>query len=151
MPWLYVSRAHFGRLLDIFECKNYQSISISDALQVKTKIGNRFVISFDDGYQATLSYAAPKLRERGFAAIQFLVANRLGQRNEWDLGRDTTMEPLMSETHVREWLALGFEIGAHTLTHPRLSAIPIPEARNEIPLCGRGDLYAAGQVRRHRF
>jgi peptidoglycan/xylan/chitin deacetylase (PgdA/CDA1 family) len=42
------------------------------------------------------------------------------------------MEPLMSETHVREWLALGFEIGAHTLTHPRLSAIPIPEARNEI-------------------
>jgi peptidoglycan/xylan/chitin deacetylase (PgdA/CDA1 family) len=76
MPWLYVSRAHFGRLLDIFECKNYQSISISDALQVKTKIGNRFVISFDDGYQATLSYAAPKLRERGFAAIQFLVANR---------------------------------------------------------------------------
>ncbi|MBV8484314.1 MAG: polysaccharide deacetylase family protein [Verrucomicrobia bacterium] len=132
MPWLYVSPAHFERLLDTFERKNYQAVSLSDAVQAKTGRGNRFVISFDDGYEGTLSYAAPKLRERGFAAIQFLVASRLGQRNEWDLGVDTTMERLMSETQVQEWLSLGFEIGAHTLTHPRLSAIPISEARNEI-------------------
>jgi peptidoglycan/xylan/chitin deacetylase (PgdA/CDA1 family) len=60
------------------------------------------------------------------------VVNRLGQRNEWDLGLDTTMERLMNQTQVREWLSLGFEIGAHTLTHPLLSTIPIPEAKNEI-------------------
>jgi peptidoglycan/xylan/chitin deacetylase (PgdA/CDA1 family) len=122
MPWLYVSPAHFAKLLDTFKRKNYQSISISDAVQAKTGMGNRFVISFDDGYEGTLSCAAPRLREHGFGAIQFLVASRLGQRNEWDLAVDTTME----------WLSLGFEIGAHTLTHPRLSAIPIAEARKEI-------------------
>jgi peptidoglycan/xylan/chitin deacetylase (PgdA/CDA1 family) len=132
MPWFYVSQAHFDSLLDTFKRKNYQSISIGDAVQAETSIGYRFVISFDDGYEGALRYAAPKLKEHGFAAIQFLVASRLGQRNEWDVGLDTRMERLMGEAQVREWLSLGFEIGAHTLTHPRLSTIPIREARNEI-------------------
>lgn len=99
---------------------------------MKTKIGNRFVISFDDGYEGALLCAAQKMRENGFTAIQFLVADRLGQRNEWDLGLDMTMERLMNRTQVQEWLSLGFEIGAHTLTHPRLSGIPISQAKNEI-------------------
>ena len=132
MPWFYVSPAHFERLLDTFKLKNYQSISISDAVQAKAGMNKRFVFSFDDGYEGSLSYAAPKLKELGFGAIQFLVANRLGQRNEWDLGVDTTMERLMDETQVEEWLSFGLEIGAHTLTHPRLSEIPISEARKEI-------------------
>jgi peptidoglycan/xylan/chitin deacetylase (PgdA/CDA1 family) len=132
MPWFYISQSHFYSLLDIFARKDYQSLSLSDALNVDAQVGNRFVISFDDGYESTLRYAAPRLKEHGCAAIQFLVASRLGQRNDWDLGLDTTMERLMSETQVREWLSLGFEIGAHTLTHPRLSAISIGEARNEI-------------------
>lgn len=132
MPWFYISQPHFYSLLDIFERKNHQSISLSDAVNGDAQVGNRFVISFDDGYESTLRYAAPRLKEHGCAAIQFLVAGRLGQRNEWDLGLDTTMERLMSETQVREWLSLGFEIGAHTLTHPKLSAIPIVQARNEV-------------------
>jgi peptidoglycan/xylan/chitin deacetylase (PgdA/CDA1 family) len=133
MPRAYVSPTHFDKLLDEFKRKSFQSISISDAVQPpKTKIGNRFVISFDDGYEGALIYAAQKIKEHGFTAIQFLVANRLGQRNEWDLGLDTTIDRLMDRTQVQEWLSLGFEIGAHTLTHPRLSTIPIPEAKNEI-------------------
>jgi len=132
MPRAYVSPAHFGKLLDEFKRKNFRSISISDALQPNTGIGNSFVISFDDGYEGVLIHAAQKMKEHGFTAIEFLVANRLGQRNEWDLGLDNTMERLMDRTQVQEWLSLGFEIGAHTLAHPRLSAIPILEAKNEI-------------------
>ena len=132
MPRGYVSPAHFGRLLAEFKRRNAQSISLSNAVQTKTGIGNRFVISFDDGYEGTLLHAAPMLKEHGFAAIQFLVADRFGQRNEWDLGVDTTLERLMDRSQVQEWLSLGFEIGAHTLTHPQLSAIPIAEAKKEI-------------------
>jgi peptidoglycan/xylan/chitin deacetylase (PgdA/CDA1 family) len=132
MPRGYVSPAHFEKLLDEFKRRNLQSISMSGAVRAETTFGNRFVISFDDGYEGTLIHAAQKMKKYGFAAIQFLVANRLGQLNEWDRGLDTTMERLMSRTQVQEWLSLGFEIGAHTLTHPWLSAIPIPEAKNEI-------------------
>jgi hypothetical protein len=37
--------------------------------------------------QGALIYAAQAMRDRGFTAIQFLVADRLGQRNEWDANR----------------------------------------------------------------
>jgi len=45
---------------------------------------------------------------------------------------NATMERLMDPTQIREWLSLGHEIGAHTLTHPRLSQIPLSRAREEI-------------------
>jgi peptidoglycan/xylan/chitin deacetylase (PgdA/CDA1 family) len=132
LPQQYVSPAHFRRLLDGFKRKNLRSISISEAIQTNAKIGRRFTISFDDGYEGALIYAAPTMREFGCSAIQFIVAGRLGRRNEWDLGRDTAMERLMDRAQVQEWLSLGFEIGAHTLTHAKLAAIPIAAAKNEI-------------------
>jgi peptidoglycan/xylan/chitin deacetylase (PgdA/CDA1 family) len=132
MPRGYVSPAHFDKLLDEFKRRNAQTISMSDAVQAKTRIGNRFVISFDDGFEGTLLHAAQMLKEHGFTAIQFLPADWLGQLNGWDLGVDTTLERIMDRSQVQEWLSLGFEIGAHTLTHPHLSAIPIAEAKNEI-------------------
>jgi peptidoglycan/xylan/chitin deacetylase (PgdA/CDA1 family) len=128
----YVSPVHFSKLLDDFKRNSLHSISLSEAVRTKAEVGSRYVITFDDGYEGNLIYAAPKMREAGFTAIVFLVANRLGQRNEWDLGLDNTMERLMDRTQVQEWLSLGFEIGAHTLTHPWLTTIPIPEAKNEI-------------------
>jgi peptidoglycan/xylan/chitin deacetylase (PgdA/CDA1 family) len=132
MPWLYVSPIQFQRLLDGFKCKDLQSISIGEAIQTGNRTGNRYVISFDDGYEGALIYGAQAMRDRGFTAIQFLVADRLGQRNEWDLGLDTTLERLMDRIQVQEWLSLGFEIGAHTLTHARLTTIPIAAAKKEI-------------------
>ena len=51
MPWNYVSPAHFGRLLAEFKRRNAQSISLSDAVQTKTGIGNRFVISWVDPFR----------------------------------------------------------------------------------------------------
>jgi peptidoglycan/xylan/chitin deacetylase (PgdA/CDA1 family) len=129
---LYVSPAHFRKLLDGFKRKNFRSISISEAIQTNAKIGSRFAISFDDGYEGALIYAAQTMREFGCSAIQFIVADRLGQCNEWDLGRDSAMERVMDRTQVQEWLSLGFEIGAHTLTHAKLTAIPKAAAKNEI-------------------
>ncbi|NBS14168.1 MAG: polysaccharide deacetylase family protein [Verrucomicrobia bacterium] len=38
----------------------------------------------------------------------------------------------MDESQVREWLAEGNWIGAHTCTHPRLSQISLARAKEEI-------------------
>lgn len=132
LPQQYVSPAHFRKLLDGFKRKKFRAISISEAIQTKARIGSRFAISFDDGYEGALIYAAQTMSEYGHTAIQFIVADRLGQRNEWDLGRDTAMERVMDRIQLQEWLSLGFEIGAHTLTHAKLAAIPIAAAKNEI-------------------
>jgi peptidoglycan/xylan/chitin deacetylase (PgdA/CDA1 family) len=130
LPLAYVSPAYFDKLFTLLARDNFHSVSISDTLHGST--ANRFVISFDDGYESVLLHGAEQIKARGFNAIEFLVADRLGQRNEWDLGVDNTMERLMDRTQVQEWLSLGFEIGAHTLSHPRLSRIPLTQAKNEI-------------------
>jgi peptidoglycan/xylan/chitin deacetylase (PgdA/CDA1 family) len=38
----------------------------------------------------------------------------------------------MDEAQVRDWLAAGHQIGAHTCTHPRLSQLSEAQAKEEI-------------------
>jgi hypothetical protein len=38
----------------------------------------------------------------------------------------------MDESQIREWLAAGHQIGAHTCTHPRLSQFSKAQAKEEI-------------------
>ena len=130
--WLYVSPRDFRKMMGVAMRARFQTVPIGYALQGQRATAPRFVITFDDGYECALKYAAECIREHGFTAIQFLVADRLGRMNEWDFGVDPAMERLMDRTQVQEWLSLGHEIGAHTLTHPRLSKIPLSRAREEI-------------------
>jgi peptidoglycan/xylan/chitin deacetylase (PgdA/CDA1 family) len=130
--WLYISPGDFRKMMGAAMRTRFQAVAIEDALQGQRAPVSRFVITFDDGYEGTLKHAAECIREHGFIAIQFLVADRLGRMNEWDFGVDPAVERLMDQTQIREWLALGHQIGAHTLTHPRLSQIPLSRAREEI-------------------
>jgi peptidoglycan/xylan/chitin deacetylase (PgdA/CDA1 family) len=107
-------------------------LHLDGALELAQAPGDGFVLTFDDGFVSALQHAGPILNGLGFKAINFLVADRLGMRNEWDLGVDHTMEPLMDAGQVRDWLSLGHDIGAHTLTHPYLDRIPLAQAREEI-------------------
>jgi peptidoglycan/xylan/chitin deacetylase (PgdA/CDA1 family) len=130
--WLYVSPGDFREMMGAAKRARFHTVAIEGALEGQRAKAPGFVITFDDGYECALKYAAECLREHGFTAIQFLVADRLGRMNEWDFGVDPAMERLMDRAQVREWLSLGHQIGAHTLTHPRLSQIPLSRAREEI-------------------
>jgi peptidoglycan/xylan/chitin deacetylase (PgdA/CDA1 family) len=78
------------------------------------------------------THALVPLARNRFYAIQFLVADLLGQSNEWEQHEGEVREPLMDAPQVREWLAAGHEIGSHTLTHPHLTQLPPGQAREEI-------------------
>lgn len=79
------------------------------------------LITFDDGYRSTLETAVPILRRHDFTATFFLVAGSLGGTNVWD--SDEIQEPLLTPDDARALDRLGFEIGSHTLTHARLTAL----------------------------
>jgi peptidoglycan/xylan/chitin deacetylase (PgdA/CDA1 family) len=96
------------------------------------RVGNRVVITFDDGYVNVLRHGLEPLAATRFTAVQFLVADLLGRGNEWDVPLGEAPEPLMDAGQIREWLAAGHEIGSHTLTHPYLTRIPRAQAREEI-------------------
>jgi peptidoglycan/xylan/chitin deacetylase (PgdA/CDA1 family) len=89
-------------------------------------------LTFDDGFSSTLRYGAERLSRHDFCAIQFLVADRLGGVNEWDLSVGEAPESLMDESQVREWISAGHQIGSHSLTHPFLTRISPTHVREEI-------------------
>lgn len=94
--------------------------------------GKEVVLTFDDGSASVLRRAAPVLARHGFTAINYLVSDLLGGINRWDTDLGEVPDRLMDEAEIREWLAAGHQIGAHTRTHPVLTEIPAARAREEI-------------------
>ena len=94
------------------------------------------MLTFDDGYVDNYTTAFPLLQEFGFKAVIFLLSHR--DYNAWDADDKEHPEkklPLMSKEMVDEMAAYGIEFGAHTKTHPRLTHIPVEQARDEIFTC----------------
>ena len=91
------------------------------------------MLTFDDGCRTILRHALPVLVHHRFTAIQFLVADAIAGTNHWDVRtRGEAPDAPMDVGEVREWLSAGQEIGTHTLSHPRLAAIPEAQAKEEI-------------------
>ena len=95
-------------------------------------------ITFDDGYQAIMETALPELRSRGFSATVFVISGLIGGTNRWDEGPSW---PLVTADQVRVLAAAGFEIGSHSVSHPRLAGLPADRLHAEVA-GSRADLRA---------
>lgn len=94
--------------------------------------GKQIALTFDDGFANVLRHGLEPLARHKFRAIEYLVADRMGGFNEWDLPDGEVQEALMDKMQVKDWLAAGHEIGSHTLTHPHLTRISPARAREEV-------------------
>ncbi len=83
------------------------------------------VITFDDGWRDNLTVAWPILRRHGVGATIFVVRDWVaaGRNAEGEFLRPEELEPLVAE---------GAEIGAHTVSHPRLDRLD--DSRAEIEM-----------------
>jgi peptidoglycan/xylan/chitin deacetylase (PgdA/CDA1 family) len=127
---LYLGKALFTRQLEELRRAGFTTGSLSDCTTKPPS--KQVVITFDDGYVNALRHGLGPLAVTQFKAVQFLTADLLGKRNEWDVPLGETPEPMMDQAQVQEWLAAGHEIGSHTLTHPYLTQLPRSRAREEI-------------------
>lgn len=120
---LFVSPRLFARQLAELRKAGFESRNLGS----DTTPGG-VVITFDDGYASAFEQALEPLRKYGFRAMQFLVSGLLGKRSSWN--RESA--PLMDHAQVRDWLQAGHMIGAHTVSHPRLTQMDEASAREEI-------------------
>jgi peptidoglycan/xylan/chitin deacetylase (PgdA/CDA1 family) len=90
------------------------------------------IITFDDGYRDTYELAFPALREYGMTAVVFVVADPKIRYNYWDNHDGYPPAQLMTPEQMVELHAAGWEIGSHSLTHPRLAEICRDTAWEEI-------------------
>lgn len=75
-------------------------------------------ITFDDALQDFLANAVPVLRAYCFPATMFVPTGLVGKTAAWD-SYDKS-KPLLSWDELQEVHRLGFSIGSHTVSHPRL-------------------------------
>jgi peptidoglycan/xylan/chitin deacetylase (PgdA/CDA1 family) len=108
---------------------------LADALRGEREMPPRPVlVTFDDGF-ADVRPAVELLLGEGSAATVFLTSGSLGEKE------------MLTSTGVRELATLGdrVEIGAHSITHPRLDELSPNQAKNEIT-GSREAIEAAAQV-----
>lgn len=114
----------FREQLRRFAALGYTTPKLADVLARRngTVEGNAkpLLITFDDGYLDTFELALPALREFGFTAIVFIVADFSRRTNWWDAPKHIPEAPLMEPEHILELKRNGIEIGSHGLTHRSL-------------------------------
>ena len=131
-PALYVGSHRFERQLDELLAAGHPCVPFGKLAGAAPEDADGFCLTFDDGFRSVFEAALPALAARRVSAVQFLVATLIGKTDAWDHPIGEPPQALMDHGQVREWLAAGQTIGAHTLTHPRLAEIPLADARREI-------------------
>ncbi len=87
-------------------------------------------VSFDDGLRDNYITAMPILRRFGIRATVYPVVGFLGGHSPW-ISHGPAGE-ILGEEELRGLVAEGWEIGAHTMTHPDLSELDYAACRLEI-------------------
>ena len=90
-------------------------------------------LTFDDGFANFYTHAFPALSEFNLKATVFLVPGACGGVSEWG-GQPAAFRDreILCWSKVEELHRAGIQFGAHTMTHPPLSAIDPGRARAEI-------------------
>ena len=137
MRSLHVPPKNFMTQMKLLNLLGYKGLSMRELTPYLegNKTGKVVGVTFDDGYQNNLINAAPILQKFNFSATCYLVSERIGTSNIWDLDNGITQRPLMTKTEIKKWLDLGQDIGAHTESHALLEGLSEHQAHEEIFNC----------------
>lgn len=137
MRSLHVSPSKFKFQMFILKLLGYRGLSMKMLKPYLDgeKQGKVVGITFDDGYRNNLINAAPILNKYGFSATCYIVSEKIGKSNVWDLEKNITQRPLMNKNEIFKWIKSGMDIGAHSRTHVDLTTISSNEAHSEIFGC----------------
>jgi peptidoglycan/xylan/chitin deacetylase (PgdA/CDA1 family) len=123
-----------GPSLDLFDrqigwlAERFRSLRLSDLPQRLPPAEPTVVVTFDDGYAATLERAMPVLARHGVRATFFIPSGLLGSGLVTTIGE----RGIVDEDGVRALVAQGHEVGGHTLTHPLLTQLEEPAISDQI-------------------
>jgi peptidoglycan/xylan/chitin deacetylase (PgdA/CDA1 family) len=124
-------RERFGRQMDLLQ--RHAKPIMADA-EMQPLAGGRYVaVTFDDGYQSSVENALPELRARNIPCTFFVVSHLPGHSPWWS-GTDgyDREDKFITTEQLADLPSDLVIIGSHTMTHPRLSALPEEMAKREL-------------------
>lgn len=127
---LSVTPAELRWQLEHFVERGYRGATFSDAMSAPVH-PKTLVVSFDDAFASVAELAAPVLAELGLPGTLYAVTNfGDGERplswagiDEWEGGPHAEELRCLDWTRMRALADTGWEIGSHTVTHPRLTQV----------------------------
>ncbi len=136
---IFVTKKNFESHLRFFRIRGMKSITFKQyhdfsegKIAAKLFPSKPIILTFDDGYEDNYTNMLPLTEKYGFKGVLFLLGNFKLTHNNWDKNEDPAANKLMSTEQKAAFVKSGWEIGAHTLTHPHLATINATQAKNEI-------------------
>ena len=133
---LYCHLPRFKAQMRLLRLLGYSVVSLDEAAAGlrgdKPLPARPLVLTFDDAYVDFLDNAAPVLQAHGYPATVYAVSGLIGATSSWDAGVGPEPAPLMSAAQLREIQAMGFTIGSHSVSHPRLAGLDEARIRAEL-------------------
>jgi peptidoglycan/xylan/chitin deacetylase (PgdA/CDA1 family) len=107
----------------------YRLVSFGELARLAAvgQAGGSAALTFDDGFADNYETLAPLLAHLDAPATVFVVSGWLGKPH-----RSAPWTRVVSADELRALRGAGIEIGAHSVTHPDLSALTYEEARSEL-------------------
>jgi peptidoglycan/xylan/chitin deacetylase (PgdA/CDA1 family) len=122
-PELWTPRERFRATIGLLEREGYTGVTIDQVRRAWAGgpglPAKPVVLTFDDGYISQLTHAKPALRALGWPGVLYLEGKNLGPGG-------------LTAHQVRSMIAAGWEVGAHTLTHPDLTTVDDAALEREI-------------------
>jgi peptidoglycan/xylan/chitin deacetylase (PgdA/CDA1 family) len=123
-PELYVPRASFAAQVTWLARHGYHAVTLQqvfDSWRGARQLPARpIVLSFDDGYLSQVTNALPVLKARRWPGVLNLEYRNL--QPVWGI----------RPPGIRKLIKAGWEIDAHTLTHPDLTAVSAAQLHDEV-------------------
>jgi len=93
-------------------------------------------VHFDDCYQDIFTCGAPIMKALGVTGCAFINSGYIDTNRDFphDLAYPFHY-PMLSTADVKEWSAMGLEVGAHTVNHIDLGTSSVEAAREELVRC----------------
>jgi glycosyltransferase involved in cell wall biosynthesis len=126
----------FRRQLRWLLLRGYRIISLDEYARMRQEdvlpASKSVLITFDDGYADNAGLIQSGLRDADATAIVFLVSGLIGGSNSWTPEPPLHDRPLLDWEQIEELRQAGFAVGAHTMSHPRLTELDPDEAAREV-------------------
>ncbi len=116
--------------------KNYTPVSLDQIeahlLTGKSLPDNAVAITLDDGFEDNYTNAYPLLKKYQIPATIFLTSGLMGGTNQWMSKRGFPERKMLNWQQIEEMNRGEISFGAHTVSHPKLSALSTEASRKEI-------------------
>jgi peptidoglycan/xylan/chitin deacetylase (PgdA/CDA1 family) len=141
-PYLSLRPQTFERQLDLLRSAGFRSGTAAALRRIaagERLAGRHAFLTFDDGFADTVTTALPLMSERALTGMVFILPAHLdrGAPLDWpevagEASRRPALMRSMDWTMLEQLVEAGWDVGSHTISHPRLTTLTDEELAQEL-------------------